>query len=170
MKIVEINDEYKNFKIDDYDDLIQDSESMISVNRECLNSIEMIHGESCILAYYIVYLIVSSDSLIPNIKTPSNGLMFGDKSNNSKIGIYHAHLKDENVLIWYVEKNNSNDLILKVNCIQHPNKYEPILKEIMNSSNGYDTIRGMYFKDYIKDTYLKENKLILMFKDFLKIF
>ena len=151
--------------------MITECDDDFKVNNDTLALIETIHGDSCLIAYYIVYLIVSNNTLLPNINTPKNGLAFNskidsNKSNDITIGIYHAHLPDENVLIWYVARDEYNELILKVKCIKHPQSYDTILRDIMKTTDGYDIFRKQYLKDYLKDTYLKENKYILMFKDF----
>jgi hypothetical protein len=171
MNVVNINKKHLGYNNDFYYINIPLINSKFKVEDNLVDYLETIHGDSCLIAYYIVYLIVSGNNLEPNINTPKNGLAFNskidsNKSNDITIGIYHAHLPDENVLIWYVVRDEYNELILKVKCIKHPESYDTILRGIMKTTDGYDTIRKQYFKDYLKDTYLKENKYILMFKDF----
>lgn len=169
MRTVEIPKDFLKLNKEYYYVEIPDIECDYDIEQELLDHIESIHGSSCLLAYYVVYLIVSENTLLPNIKTPRTGLPFFDKITNTNLSIYHAHLEDNNVLIWYVDKNDSNDLILRIKCIKHPNKYDSIIKEIMLLPNSYDTINDRYMKDNINNTYLKENKFILMFKEFFKL-
>lgn len=171
MNVVKIDTKFIKYNEAYYYEHIGYIESDFLIENSTLNYLDSINGDSCLIAYYIVYLIVSGNNLEPNINTPKNGLAFNskidsNKSNDITIGIYHAHLPDENVLIWYVVRDEYNELILKVKCIKHPESYDTILRGIMKTTDGYDTIRKQYFKDYLKDTYLKENKYILMFKDF----
>ena len=171
MNIVEIDRKYKGYDNDFYYINIPQIDSKFKVDDDLVDYLETIQGDSCLIAYYIVYLIVSGNNLEPNINTPKNGLSFNskidsDKSNDIIIGIYHAHLPDENVLLWYVVVDEYNELVLKIRCIKHPEKYDLILRDIMKIPNGYDIYRKEFFKDYLKHTYLKENKYILMFKEF----
>ena len=168
MNVVEIDSKYLIYDESYYYENIPNLEKSIKIENATLNYIELIHGKSCLLAYYIVYLIISKNTLEPIINTPRNGLAFSGKLNDIDLGIYHAHLEDNNVLMWYVIKNEYNELILKLKCIKHPQNYDSVLKEIMKDPNGYDTTRNQYFKDYMNRTYLKENKYVLMFKDFIQ--
>lgn len=169
MNIVKIESSYLKYNEGYYYDNIPNKVSFINVENDVLNYIELIHGKSSLLAYYIVYMIVSNNTLEPNINSPRNGLAFSDRLNNVDLGIYHAHLEDSNVLIWYIVKNEYSELLLKVKCIKHPQSYDTILKEIMKTTNGYDIVRKQYFKDYINNTYLKENKYVLLFKEFFNL-
>lgn len=156
MNIVNIKNNYKNYKIDDYDRMICETESIYLVDKEYLDYIDDISGDNSKKAYYITYLIVKDNVIEPDIETPKRGLTFFDRSGElSKIGIYHAHLDETNILIWYLIKNEYGDLILRSIYMKHPDRYESILKDIMNSPNGYDIIRNEYFKNYKKQYIFK---------------
>lgn len=62
------------------------------------------------------------------------------------------------ILIWYVEKDSSNNLNLKIEYIKHPNdNYKLVLKNIYKNTDGFNIITNEYFKNYRSSTYLKDN-------------
>jgi hypothetical protein len=112
------------------------------------------------IIYYVIYKIISEIRLDPvSINpTPKNGLLFTDYDNKpNSLEIFHCHLNGDMVLIWYVTKESNGDLNLEIKYIQHPLKYDSILKYIYKNTDGYNTVTGDYFKNYRSSTYLKDS-------------
>lgn len=72
------------------------------------------------------------------------------------------------VLIWYLEKRFDDELYLVIDYIKHPNDYKDNLIKIFKTDFGFNILTMNFFKNYKNNTYLKENKFILIFKNFLK--
>lgn len=112
------------------------------------------------IIYYVLYKIITENKLDINISpTPKNGLLFIDFDNKSKyLGIYHCHLNNTKVLIWYVSKDQNDILNLEIKYIDHPiDDYKSTLKNIYKNTDGYNIITNEYFKNYRKSTYLKDS-------------
>lgn len=112
------------------------------------------------IIYYVLYKIITENRLDVNISpTPNNGLLFTDYDNKgNSLEIFHCHLNNDMILIWYVEKDSSNNLNLKIEYIKHPNdNYKLVLKNIYKNTDGFNIITNEYFKNYRSSTYLKDN-------------
>jgi hypothetical protein len=116
------------------------------------------------IIYYVLYKIITENKLHINVSPiPKNGLSFIDLNNKpTSLGIYHCHLNNSKVLIWYVTKDSSNNLNLEIEYIDHPSDdYKQVLKNIYENTQGYNTITGQYFKDYRTSTYLKDSFIFI---------
>ena len=117
---------------------------------------------------YVLYKIITDIKLDLDISPiPKNGLEFNDYNNDNPLGIFHCHLNNDKVLIWYVEKINDK-LNIKIEYIDHPqDNYESVLKKIYNSPYGYNMNINEYFKNYKSETYLKDS-FVFTWTDFIK--
>ena len=124
------------------------------------------------IIYYVIYKIITEGKLDIDISpTPKNGLSFTDLDNKPKsLGIYHCHLNNSKVLIWYVSKDSDNNINLEIQYINHPSDdYKSVLKYIYENTDGYNTVTNQYFKDYRGSTYLKDSfRFIKKWLSFIK--
>lgn len=171
MNPVKIPINLKSKSIDWYFTNLYDNDSYINLDNNIYDTIDTIDNYNKIIVIYIIYQIITNSNLEPiNMETPSGGFNFRNKNGKSftdQLGIYHAHLENEMVLIWYLEKRLDNELYLIIDYIKHPESYKKILIGIFNTKYGFNIITNKYFNDYKSKTYLKENKYVKMFKFFL---
>ena len=124
------------------------------------------------IVLYTIYQILINDSLYPTslFPTPSNGIELKNPDTQDLLGIYHAHLNDEYILIWYLTWNEEGQII-KFEYIKHPSdNYKKIINEIYNrNDDGFNIEFGEYFKDITNIVKYNINEKILHFKDFIKI-
>ena len=146
------NKDYKWFK---KKLLLNKSDFNISGLSKFIDGIEN-RGDRQII-YYVIYKIITENTIAPkSIKpTPDNGLSLHDY-NTGSLAIYHCHLNGDMVLIWYATKDSNDSLNLEIEYIKHPTNYDIILKNIYKTTDGWNTITKKYFKDYRKNTYLKD--------------
>jgi hypothetical protein len=112
------------------------------------------------IIYYVLYKIITDNKLDINISpTPKNGILFTDLKNKpNSLEIFHCHLNNSKVLIWYVTKDQNDILNLEIKYIDHPSDdYKSILKNIYKNTDGFNTITNEYFKNYQRSTYLKDS-------------
>lgn len=173
MRIVEIPSSFKNNTFDKLDIIILDKgyDSNIFITEDELYSLTDIEHDNKLIIYYIVHKIITDKNLdIKDIKTPRNGLAFRDLNTKNDLGIYHAHLKNNMVLIWYVVKDGDESYELRLEYINHPNDgYISILKNIYKLKDSFHLIKSDYLRNLLNLTYLNENKYILNFLDFIKL-
>lgn len=119
-------------------------------NFDIIDILSIPNLENLRLSLYIIYSISRSNSIIPPIHpTPKDGIELKNKSNYTGFGIYHAHLNDSNVLIWYLTWSNKG-YIIKFRYIEHPplsDDYRSIIQEIYKDSIGFNISIGEYFTD-----------------------
>jgi len=119
---------------------------------------------------YILYQILLTNDLSPiglNPK-PSNGIELKNPTNNKPFGIYHLHLNEQYVFIWYASWDK-NGIFLNFRYIKHPlgnDNYETIIKEIYKNSNGYNFELENYFNDLLMILNFNINE-VLRFKEFI---
>ena len=131
-----------------------------------VNNIEN-RGDKQIILYVLYKIAMGGRIDVVIDPTPKNGLQFTDYKSKESLCIFHCHLNNDKVLIWYLEKINDK-LNLKIEYIDHPqDDYKMILNNIYKNSNGYNIYTNQYFKDYKNNTYLKDN-FIFKWKDFIK--
>lgn len=135
--------------------------------------IENMPDNDKLTSLYVLYKIIKNDNLLPNINLkPNRGILFRNRNKKDilsndllkydPLGIYHCHLNNDMVLIWYIEKN-LNNFIIRIKYIKHPSdNYKNILTEIYKNDLGYNLIKMEYFKDYFKNVYLSERKYIFL--------
>ena len=133
--------------------------SDFNITNDTFNKINGIDKNDEILILYVLYKIITENKIDPNSinPTPKRGLFFSDLKTKKSLGIYHCHLHDNMVLIWYLEKYSNGDFNLEIEYIQHPRSYDNILKHIYKNTDGWNLYTGKYFKDYINTTYLKDH-------------
>lgn len=171
MNVVEVPGSFKNYTIKKMIDMILNISfnSDIFIDENHLLSFDNIDNDNKLIVYYIIYRIIKDERLnISDINSPRNGLAFRDKKSGDIFSIYHAHLKNDMVLIWYVIKNEDDFYELKLEYVKHPDKYENILRRIYTDCESYSLEKNDYLKNLYKNTYLKENKIILKFLEFIK--
>lgn len=174
MRVFKVPNSFKNYTFSKIIDMIIDInfDSNIYINDDTLNIINDINNnDNKLLIYYIIYRIISDNDLnVSDIITPKNGLSFRDLKSKESLGIYHAHLNDYMVLIWYINKYDDG-YELNIEYIKHPNDmYKNILKKIYNLNNSFHLYEYDYMKNLYINSYLNENKYILSFWNFLKIY
>jgi len=176
MRIIKIPNEFKNSKYTFewfYNVIKSQKSSIYLINKEILNEILLIENlENLKLVLYIIYKILIQNSLTPNISpTPSNGIEFKNPNSNEYLGIYHAHLNDGYVLIWYLIYNEYG-YCLNFDYIKHPpanDNYKTIIKDIYGrNDDGFNLEYDEYFINLfnILNFDIKEIK-ILKFKEYL---
>ena len=171
MNVVEVPNSIKQYSFSKLEDLILsiNQKSIIYIDDNHLLSFDNIDNDNKLIVYYIIYRIIKDERLnISDINSPRNGLAFRDKKSGDIFSIYHAHLKNDMVLIWYVIKNDDDFYELKLEYVKHPDKYDNILRRIYTDSESYSLEKNDYLKNLYKNTYLKENKIILKFLEFIK--
>jgi hypothetical protein len=141
------------------------NKSDFSLSKEVIKEVNDIEnrGDRQII-YYVLYKIITDKKLDINISpSPKNGLLFTDYDNKPKsLEIFHCHLNNSKVLIWYVTKDQNDVLNLEIKYIDHPDDdYKSILIDIYKSTDGYNTVTNEYFKNYQKSTYLKDNFIFI---------
>ena len=165
MREVKIESKYKGVN---FLDKIYDKDSRFLIDNETESLLYNIDSVNIDIVGYIVYRILESDTILPDIyDRPRSGLEFLDKNNSEEMYIFHAHLKNEMILIWYIDYING-DYYLRLKYLKHPNSYKDILKEIYSDKNSYDMRKNKYLKDILSNSYLNEKYSILNFNDFLK--
>jgi len=149
------------------------NKSKFNLSKELLKFVNNIQnrGDRQII-YYVIYRIITDKDIV-NIgisPTPNKGLSFIDYDNKpNSLGIYHCHLNNNKVLIWYVSKDANDILNLEIEYIDHPtDDYKSVLKNIYTNTNGYNTITNQYFKNYRSKTYLKDS-FIQKWLNFIKL-
>ena len=168
MNPVKIENEYKKIDFDKElitidSDYYLDSETLI-----LLDDIDISNRDT---VKYVVYKILLKSKVFTDLNpTPKNGIEFVNKINRKEyLGIYHIHLNNEMVLIWYIELKD-NQYYLKLEYLKHPKSYKDILKSIYNKPYAYDVYKKEFLKNCIHNTEFNENKYILNFKTFLNRF
>jgi len=161
MNKVILEGDLNNKKIKYFIKRISNNKSDFEISNSLKKDISLIpnRGDQQII-YYVLYKIITENKLDIDISpTPNNGLSFTDYDNKpNSLGIYHCHLNNNKVLIWYVEKVSTNILNLEIEYIDHPtDDYKSVLKNIYKNTNGYNTITNQYFKNYRSKTYLKDS-------------
>ena len=141
---------------------LYNNNSDFNIKNDVYELLPNISKDNEILILYVLYKIITDNILDVNISpTPRNGLSFTDLDNKpNSLGIYHCHLKNNMVLIWYVEKDSNNDFNIKIEYIIHPtltDNYKITLKNIYKNKDGFNTITGDYFSNYRFFTYLKDS-------------
>lgn len=72
------------------------------------------------LLYYVLYEILSQDTLTPTLNnTPTNGLLLFNKETNKSYDIYHVHLEEGCILLWYLIWNEKS-MSIHFDYIKHP--------------------------------------------------
>jgi hypothetical protein len=140
---------------------ISNNKSDFEIPKSLMKDISLIQnrGDQQII-YYVLYKIITENKLHVNISPkPNKGLLFTDYDNKpNTLEIFHCHLNNNKVLIWYVSKDSNNNLNLEIEYIDHPDDdYKSVLKNIYKNTDGYNTIINQYFKNYISKTYLKDS-------------
>jgi len=148
------------------------NKSKFNLSKELLKFVNNIQnrGDRQII-YYVIYKIITENKLHVNISPrPNKGLLFTDYDNKpNTLEIFHCHLNNNKVLIWYVEKDYNDILNLEIEYIDHPtDDYKFVLKNIYKNTNGYNTITNQYFKNYRSKTYLKDS-FIQKWLNFIKL-
>jgi hypothetical protein len=96
--------------------IIDESEIINLINSVSVNSTNLK------LVLFIIYSIIISDSLTPKIRLiPENGIELKNPENSNLFGIYHAHLEEGHILIWYMTFN-SDGYKIKFEYLKHPPK------------------------------------------------
>ena len=171
MNEIIITETLKNKKYEWFFDKLLVIDSDFLLDNDFFNTINDIDIYNRRTVTYIVYQIILNNDLKPNIlQKPNGGFSFRDKVNKKygpSLGIYHVHLENEMVLLWYVEKRLDGELYLNIDYFKHPNNYIDQLRNIYKSNYGFNIENNTYFKNNISNTYLKENRYILFFKNFL---
>ena len=141
-----------------------DYENLNSVINDCINDY---HVKCCL---YICYAIVVGNKIDPYISTgvPKSGMELVDKrTNNIGMGIYHIHLPDSKVFLWYLTWSERG-FFIKMKYITHPpanDDYISIAKEIYNDVDGFNISLNKYF--YQATYLLNENlKYLQTFESF----
>jgi hypothetical protein len=120
------------------------------------NLIDRINSEINIKSIlYVIYQILINNDLSPSSLNPkpSNGIELRNPTNLNPLGIYHIHLDDKYVLLWYLEWND-NGYSIKFLYEKHPptnDNYRTIIESIYNGNNdGYNFELEDYFKNLKK--------------------
>ena len=141
---------------------------------ELVNIINLADESNIKIILYVIYQIILNDLIDPSSINPKpNGIELKNPNTLVPLGIYHIHLNDGYVLLWYLIWNKNNKII-KFEYLQHPprnDNYKTIIKEIyQRNDKGFNETEVDYFIDiqHILNFDINEN-LIMTFKDFIKI-
>jgi len=141
---------------------------------EIAKLIDLSNESNIKIILYTIHQMLVCDSINPptiNPK-PTNGIELKNPNTSELFGIYHIHLNDGFVLLWYLIWNESGQHI-KFNYLKHPpsnDNYKTIIKEIYKrNDDGYNLDIESYFinSQHILNSYINE-KIIMTFKDFIK--
>ena len=171
MNVIKIPRNYKQYDILFFFNFIKTyTESKYIINKQQINNISKIDNyDNQQLILYVIYEILISDNLVaPVFPTPNNGmkLIINKDKESFHSGIYHAHLNDEYVLIWYITWDEYG-VHLNLEYLKHPSDdYKSLIKRIYKVEYGYNENYYDYFINISK--IIKEN-IITKFKRFLQI-
>lgn len=149
--------------------------NIINTLKNNLNDEDFLNISSKIL-FFICAMIDNNDITNPiDYKLygtkPRGGFEFINKKTDEGLGIYHAHISedDKGVLIWYNIWTNKGISIYFEYISPHPNDYyKSIIKRLYETNNIIHIIRYQYLVDlkYL----LNENLYFMYFKQFEKYF
>ena len=174
MRILKIPRPFIGYSDDWFKKFIETYNSNYQVDINYLNNlISTIENVNIKLLLYLIYQILLTNELSPLSLNPKplNGIEFRNPNNNKQLGVYHIHLNDGYVLIWYVSWNEMG-IMLNFKYLKHPpsnDNYTKILKEIYKSEYGYNFELGDYFKDLTNILNFNINE-ILNYYNFVKTF
>ena len=120
---------------------------------------------------YVIYQILKNNDISPSSLNPkpSNGIELKNPTNLKPLGIYHIHLDDKYVLLWYLEWNETGYSI-KFLYEKHPpmnDDYRTIIETIYKDDNdGYNFELSDYFKN-LKNILNFDISEVMKFDEFL---
>lgn len=180
MRVINLPNKYKKLSADELFqklDSFRFSKYILSEKiSEILAKIKDFENLKIIL--YILISILENNNLAPSNLNPkpSNGIQLSNPDTKFPLGVYHVHLNNSYVLIWYITNNRFGKNII-MEYIKHPpgnDNYLTILQDIYSrNDDGFNEDRNVYFKDSTKETYfditIYEN-IIKRFDIFKKLF
>lgn len=170
MRIVNIPSTFNKYDSEWYINFIRSYDSRFYINGIYLNLIlSKVDEVNINIVLYVIYQILINDNLSTSSLNPkpSNGIELLNPFNLKPIGIYHVHLKNGYVLLWYLEWNEMG-YSLRFLYEKHPpmnDNYKTIIESIYNGDNdGYNIELQNYFKDIksiLNFNILEYNKFVL---------
>jgi hypothetical protein len=170
LRTVKIANEYRKFDANYFKNFINTKKSDFIFDID--NILIIKNSRNLLLSLYIIHLIsISNDISANNINPkPLNGIQLINPENNKLIGIYHAHLNDNFILIWYLCWNE-NGYIIKFEYLIHPpanDNYQSIIKEIYKrNDDGFNLELNDYFINLNNIVNFNINEDVLKFNQYI---
>lgn len=173
MKTVQISKKLKNFTVPEIIDNISELGSGDYITNNVKNILSNISDErNAKLVLYVIHTILKSNNLSPKElrPTPEHGIQLSNPTTKEPYGIYHIHLRNKYVLIWYLVINPEYGNIINFEYMPHPppnDDYRTVVKDIYNRGDfGYNSDKGEFFMN-IPNIIKESNKYISLYKQFI---
>lgn len=174
MRIVKLNRKLKNVtNLDILNKIINIQNSYYFIEPDTLNEfLDIDNYKNSKLILYTIYTILKSNNLTPTElqPTPQHGLQLSNPTTKESYGIYHLHLRNKYILIWYLVITPEHGNTIKLEYLPHPppkDDYRTIVKDIYSRDDfGYNSDIGELFTN-IPNIIKESKKYISLYKTFI---